>query len=42
VLADLGILDVVRTRATEIVHRRVSAVVAGDAFAGWLRELIGE
>jgi hypothetical protein len=41
VLADLGILDVVRTRATGIVHRRVSAVVAGDAFAGWLRDLIG-
>ena len=42
VLVDLGILDVVRTRATEIVHRRVSAVVTGGPFGEWLRGLMGE
>jgi hypothetical protein len=41
-LAELGLLDVVATRAKELVRRRVSELVAGEPFAQWLRGLLGE
>jgi hypothetical protein len=40
VLADLGLKDVVSAKAKELVQRRVSTFVSGDAFAGWLGSLL--
>jgi hypothetical protein len=36
VLAELGLKDVARTKATELVRRRIASFVAGDAFAEWV------
>jgi len=41
VLADLGLKDVVSAKAKELVQRRVSSFVSGEAFAEWLGLLLG-
>jgi hypothetical protein len=40
IVADLGLRDVVATRARELVQRRLSPFVQGEAFAKWLEALL--
>jgi hypothetical protein len=40
VLGELGLRDVVKAKATEIVHRRFTALATSESFAEWLRGLL--